>query len=255
MLSDRRQRELLEAAVAVLRKIGSDLQTLEQTSVRLADLVAGFKRIECHLEVLTKALCPIKEKEYADSPKDSADDKETVGEPRLGIRIIAQTADMDAKEHRAKYKREYALQSRMLKAQMYLLGATLLAFGAAAYYGCVASGQLNTMNQTLVETHAQTVAQARALLAIDGNPFRLESDQVAIRFINRGRTPAKILRIIVTLKQEIVGKVSFKQNTMTPNATVAVGEPYVLGVWTPRRPPISVSENGNYVTGSALAID
>jgi acyl-CoA synthetase (NDP forming) len=57
-----------------------------------------------------------------------------------------------------------------LNVQWYLLWATLLAFGAAAYYALIAKQQLATINETLQEVHVQNVAQERALLSVPNPP-------------------------------------------------------------------------------------
>lgn len=224
-LRKRRENEHSDSIAKVLTEIGYELKELKA-------LLAQTKN----------AVDPIAQQQSATQNPQS---------PPAGelIRVIAEASDTEKAERNANERKHYSLQRKGLWIQGFLCLFTLGAFGAAWWYASIARGQLDAMDKTLADTHTQTVAQGRALLVVEGDPIRLESDQVAIRFRNRGRTAAKILRVVITLDQVIYGKRTFKQNSIAPNVTVTVEEPSVLGIWMPKRPALPVDSNGRYITG------
>jgi hypothetical protein len=62
--------------------------------------------------------------------------------------------------------------------QLALAIGTWLAFGAAAYYACIASGQLRTMNETYGQVEKQTRVLQQQLSGTQGAVLRLETEML-----------------------------------------------------------------------------
>jgi hypothetical protein len=111
--------------------------------------------------------------------------------------------DVPTFEKAQRYK-EYRQQSKILCAMWVTAGVTFLAFGAAAYYACIARKQLSALNQQIEHADRNFRIEQRAWIGFSFVPGNLtftihKPFLVPTLLINSGRTPAKDVsgRIVV----------------------------------------------------------
>jgi hypothetical protein len=203
-----------------------------------------LRSIEEQLRLLTEALKPSQEHEDSASSNTSSDKKQAQPRPVITVHAVTQLGDADARKQEADRYGNYAFQEQTLWVQWLSFVATLLAFGAAAYYASIARQQLNTMNQTLIEAHIQNVAQQRALLGVDGNSIPLRGGAIGLRIKNQGRMAGKIVSCHMKYEQFRSNNASLvREEDKRIDSLVTPEEPFILSVTPPGMPPLAKGEN------------
>lgn len=200
-------------------------------------ILSTLRGIEEQLRFVTEALRPSRGYKDSASFNASSDEKQAQPKPMITVRAITELGDADARKRDAERNSSDSFQKASLSVQWWLFIATLLAFGAAAYYATIAKQQLATMDETLQEVHVQNFAQQRALLSVPSPPTFLEDGQLAIRVKNSGRLSAKVLRCHIAYVQKMsYGRSFLRYRDVRSDTAIPAEGFYDVGVWLPQIP-------------------
>jgi hypothetical protein len=141
------------------------------TPRELRHFAESLRRIDKHLGEILQQL---KDAIRANNPPS---DKHAEPRPDIPVYVVAERSNTEVGRYETDTKSDKRFQSRSLTVQWCLFTATILAFGAAAYYASIADKQRDIMKATLDESRKQTTAsqsainQARDQFRLDQRPY------------------------------------------------------------------------------------
>jgi hypothetical protein len=146
----------------------------------LAPTLEALRAIYTELHSLVRLLQPTQQTKDPITSEQSTRKENGEPKPELTIRTVTEFGNTQIEQHQRDQQGTRDFKRRYLRVQWCIVGATILAFFAAAYYALVArqqrdtmEKQWNTMHDTLIEAQEQTKLFRQQLEATTGATVRI----------------------------------------------------------------------------------
>lgn len=147
-----------------------------RTRERDEAILAALQNLYIELRSLVQLLSPYQETENPISANQSTAEQHGQPRPQATVHAVTQRSNAEISQDETDRQGTNAFQRRTLTVQWCLFTATMLAFGAAAYYAFIAKQQKDTMEGTFQQIRNQTILTRQQVVGTQAAFLRLTYD-------------------------------------------------------------------------------